>query len=56
LVDVSEKGWILQWGNSEAEAAQPVFELVCRGANAVQVKNISDRISAAYKKALVELV
>lgn len=48
LSGVSENGWVLQWG----DAGNPAFEIVCRQANAMQVKNINDRVSAAYEEAL----
>jgi hypothetical protein len=45
LKTVSEKGWEMQWG----EGAEPVFELVCKGASAEDVKGLDKTLSQAYQ-------
>jgi hypothetical protein len=54
LVEVSEDGWQLAWGESTAGPPKR-FELLCKGANALQVKNLEKLINAAYDKACHEL-
>jgi len=51
LAQVSEDGWLLKWGDSSNTA----FEIVCRKANAMQVKNLDDLISRAMPTALETL-
>jgi hypothetical protein len=45
LKAVSEKGWEMKWG----EGAEPVFEIVCRGASAERVKGLDHSLSQAYQ-------
>ena len=57
LVEVSENGWQLAWGNdcNEGNNAPVQFGLLCKGTNALQVKNLEKLINSAYDKACVEL-
>jgi hypothetical protein len=45
LKTVSEKGWEMKWG----EGAEPIFELVCKGASAESVKGLDKTLSQAYQ-------
>jgi len=48
LTDVSEEGWVLQWGN----APQNVFEIVCRKANTMQIEQLEAVLNDGYRQAL----
>ena len=51
LSEISEDGWVLKWGNSPETA----FEIVCRGANAVQVERLESALNAGHQKAISSL-
>jgi hypothetical protein len=45
LKKISEQGWEMKWG----EGADPVFELVCKGASAERMKGLDQSLSQAYQ-------
>jgi hypothetical protein len=47
LTHVSQDGWVLQWG----ETPQTAFEIVCRGANALQVEKLESLINDGHLQA-----
>lgn len=49
LTDISEQGWVMQWG----ETPETVFQIICRGANAMQVEKLEAIVSEAHRKAVV---
>lgn len=51
-VGVSEEGWQLRW----EEAGQPAFEVLCSGANALQIERLAKSLTAAYESAARQLV
>lgn len=48
LKEVSEEGWVLQWG----ESAATQFELICKGTSAAQVENLDRLLTRAHDEAL----
>jgi hypothetical protein len=52
LSAVTEEGWELAWGDSD----ETVFNLVCKGANALQVMDIDRLVTDAHTKAKAVLL
>ncbi|MEB3288019.1 MAG: hypothetical protein VKJ04_11010 [Vampirovibrionales bacterium] len=54
LREVTDEGWILQWGSAESEQdanAAPVFELLCPSASISTLAALDQRMSQAYDQA-----
>ena len=49
LENVSEEGWLLKWPQNGT--TDSTFEIICRQANAMQIKNLDELVSAALPKA-----
>ena len=48
LSEISEEGWTLKWGDSP----QTEFQIVCRGANVLQVEKLEALLNDGHRKAL----
>lgn len=51
LVGISEEGWQLRW----EEAGSPAFEVLCSGANALQIERLAKSLTSAYATASKQL-
>ena len=51
LAQVSEQGWLLQWGDS----ADTLFEVECKEANALQIEKLDALLTRAHDQALAVL-
>lgn len=47
LTGISEQGWVMEWG----ETPETAFQIICRGANAMQVEKLETIVSEAHRKA-----
>lgn len=51
LTGISEQGWILRWGDTP----ETCFEVVCKKANALRVKEIDRLLTRAHETKLKQL-
>ncbi len=51
LTEISEQGWVLRWGDTP----ETRFEVVCKKANALRVKEIDHLLTRAHEQALKQL-
>ncbi|MBY0403891.1 MAG: hypothetical protein K2X66_08325 [Cyanobacteria bacterium] len=51
LKEISEEGWVLQWG----ESPETTFELICKGTSTAQVEGLDKLLTKAHQEAIEKL-